>query len=180
MKTRVINIFGGPGSGKSTTRAGLFSLLKLEGTLCEEAPEWCKAKVYEENPYVFTDQIYVFAKQRKQLKQLLGKVALVITDSPLLLSITYDNTYNVRFAPLVLSEFKSFDNINILLQRTKVYSEVGRNQNEAQAISIDEKVELELKNYAIPYYQIPGDRSAPKLIRDLLATLIPDEFGYKI
>lgn len=40
----VINLFGGPGAGKSTTRAGLFHLMKLHGMNCEEFLEWVKQK----------------------------------------------------------------------------------------------------------------------------------------
>ena len=35
----VINLFGGAGAGKPTTRAGLFFILKSRGRVCEEAPE---------------------------------------------------------------------------------------------------------------------------------------------
>ena len=43
----VVNLAGGPGAGKSTTMAGLFSHLKIAGYNCEMAPEWIKGKVYE-------------------------------------------------------------------------------------------------------------------------------------
>lgn len=38
-KTLLVNLFGGPGTGKSTTRAGLFNTLKLTGVNSEEVPE---------------------------------------------------------------------------------------------------------------------------------------------
>lgn len=34
-KTVTVNFFGGPGTGKSTTAAGLFTLLKKKGKHCE-------------------------------------------------------------------------------------------------------------------------------------------------
>lgn len=41
----VINLFAGPGSGKSTTCAGVFNKLKLAGINCEMALEYAKDKV---------------------------------------------------------------------------------------------------------------------------------------
>ena len=44
----VVNLFAGPGSGKSTTCAGVFAKLKLAGVNCEMALEYAKDKVWEE------------------------------------------------------------------------------------------------------------------------------------
>ena len=40
--TLIINLIGGPGSGKSTTAAGLFYKLKQMGIDCEMALEFAK------------------------------------------------------------------------------------------------------------------------------------------
>jgi len=42
MKTIVVNLFAGPGAGKTTTMAGLFSKLKLDNIVCEMATEFAK------------------------------------------------------------------------------------------------------------------------------------------
>lgn len=42
----VINIFGAPGAGKSTTAAALFALMKLEGYKVELATEHAKDRYY--------------------------------------------------------------------------------------------------------------------------------------
>ena len=171
METVVVNIFGGPGCGKSTTRAGLFALLKTKGVVCEEASEWCKNKVYEESKYVFTDQFYIFAKQRKMLKQLEGKVNVIVTDSPILLSAVYDNTNNKLFEPLVMSEFNRFNNINILLRREKPYVTVGRNQTEEEARQVDDQVKKYLDQNGVNYCEIAGTAEAPSLIYHLVSGL---------
>jgi len=46
-KALLVNLFAGPGTGKSTTMAGLFSELKFMGVNCEQAPEFAKEKVWE-------------------------------------------------------------------------------------------------------------------------------------
>ena len=53
----VVNLFAGPGSGKSTTCAGVFSKLKLIGINCEMALEYAKDKVWENSLDVLNDQI---------------------------------------------------------------------------------------------------------------------------
>ena len=45
--SKIINLYGGPGVGKSTTAAGLFYKMKIAGYSCELAYEWIKLKVYE-------------------------------------------------------------------------------------------------------------------------------------
>ena len=117
--TKVINLLGGPGVGKSTCASGLFYTMKKHEISCEIASEWIKEKLYEENRYVFNDQIYVFAKQRKKLIQLLGKVDYVITDSPLVQSIIYGDS-SKAFNSLVLEEFKRFNNVNFVIHRTHI------------------------------------------------------------
>lgn len=43
--TSVINLIGGPGSGKSTTAAGLFFRMKSMGVRCELVTEYAKELV---------------------------------------------------------------------------------------------------------------------------------------
>ena len=47
--TLVVNLYGAPGSGKSTGAAYLFSRLKMNGVDCEYVPEFAKSAVWEEN-----------------------------------------------------------------------------------------------------------------------------------
>lgn len=68
MKTIIINLFGGPGTGKSTLMAQLYAKLKILGYETEMAPEFAKEKVWEESYKTLEDQIYVFAKQLHKIK----------------------------------------------------------------------------------------------------------------
>ena len=53
METKVINLFGASGCGKSTGAAYIFSQLKLHGISCELVPEYAKDKVWEGNEEIF-------------------------------------------------------------------------------------------------------------------------------
>lgn len=164
----VVNLFGGPGSGKSTTMAGLFSKMKLLGMNVEMAPEWIKGKVYEGTPYPPKDQIYVFAKQRKSMIQLLDSVGIILTDSPLLLSILYDTTGNHALSVLIKREFDTFNNLNILLRRVKPYSPIGRYQSEDEARALDQRIRQLLQQYQVSHTEIDGDEFAPRDILNLV------------
>ena len=166
--TLIVNILGGPGSGKSTTRAALFSKLKLLGYNCEESIEWCKAKVYDKNPYVFKDQLYMFSKQRKSILQMINDVDIIVTDSPIILSAIYEDPYDAVHSDLYRYEFSRFNNLNILLDRKKKYNPVGRHQNEEEAKGVDMKIREALDNFNILCYNVPGDENAPSAIYQIM------------
>lgn len=154
---KVINLFGGPGSGKSTSRAGLFYLMKTANMKVEEAPEWIKQKVYEGNRYPFTDQLYVFAKQARILKQLKGKVDYAVTASPLLLSYIFAQERNEAFDKVIIDTFNGFDNINIFLKRVKPYQQFGRYRGEEAAREKDREIKQLLQNLKVPFITLEAD-----------------------
>lgn len=134
---KVINLFAGPGSGKSTTCAGVFSKLKLAGVNCEMALEYAKDKVWEQSFHTLDNQIYIFGKQLHRLWRLKDQVDVVITDSPLLFSIIYDKTCNEKFGALVLDQFNQFENINYFITRGNTYNPKGRMQTLEESMDLD-------------------------------------------
>ena len=156
MNTLVVNFFAGPGAGKSTMSAALFAELKSRGILCELVTEYAKDKVWEESFGVFNDQIYIFGKQNHRIRKLLGKVAVVITDSPVLLSLFYGPGESDEFKALVLWEFSSTRSFNVFLNRVKKYEPAGRMQTETEAIEVDSKIRNVLDECNIPYTTIDG------------------------
>jgi len=166
---KVINIFGGPGTGKSVTRAKLFAELKIGKYNCEEVIEFAKDLVYDESYKVLENQEWIFANQHNRMYRLKDKVDYIITDAPLFNSIVYSGKgeENKNFHGYVFSVFNRYDNLNIYLERETVYQQAGRYQDEKGAKKIDDEV-LRLFNYFDVNYVKVGLRNAVPTIISLL------------
>jgi len=161
---KVINLFSGPGTGKSTTAAGLFYEMKKQGFSVELVTEYAKDLVWEQRHNILEDQIYVFAKQQRRIARLREhNIEWAITDSPIALGLCYTKpgTLGQNFSDLVMEVFGQYENYNYLLTRNVAYNPVGRNQaDEAEARIFDQKVENLLHSYQVPYTKIVGGEPA--------------------
>lgn len=160
MKTLVVNLIGAPGTGKSTTMAGVFAKLKSMGLLCEMVTEFAKELVWEERNETFKDELYIFAKQAHRLFRVNGKVRVVVTDRPLILTVLYNNKYGNKsknLDNLVIEEFNKYDNLNYLLNRVSDYEVEGRNETEEQSNELGEELENILKENNIYYNKLDTD-----------------------
>lgn len=177
----VINLFGGPACGKSTTSAAVFSLLKLHDIETELVTEFAKDLVWEERFKTFKNQHYLFSKQQHRLWRVSDKVDVIVSDSPILLSIVYRQELSSDiFKQFVLEEFNSYNNINFFLNRTKQYHEVGRNQNEQAAKKLDKEIIKILDKHDINYFIINGDFAAPNRIIENILHLFNKKIKVKL
>lgn len=175
-KCIIVNLFSGPGAGKSTTAAGLFHQLKILGLNCELVTEYAKHVTWRENFTTLKNQIYVFAKQHDKMFHLKDKVDVIITDSPIVLSLSYCdfNKVSKSLIPLVLDEFNRPEqvNLNYFMNRVNPYSTKGRTQTEEEAKEKDREVLALLNQYKVPYKLIDADEQAiNKIVEDILKNL---------
>lgn len=166
---KVVNLFGGPGSGKSTTAAGIFYEMKLFNRNVELITEYAKELVYSDRvTFLNSKQEYVFAKQHLRQFILKDKVDWAITDSPLLLSLIYPKIYNTspgeHFDSYVIETFNRYDNINIFLERPATFSNVGRVQTIEESIRVDNLIIDALNNAGIKYETVKADRDVVDVI----------------
>lgn len=176
MKTLLVNLYSGPGVGKSSTMAGVFSELKWIGVNCEMAPEFAKEKVWEESTAILGNQIYVFGKQLHTLYRLQGKVDVIITDSPLLLSIIYGKNEGEPFKNLVLDVHNRFNSLNIFLRRHKKFNPSGRLQTEDEAKEIDRKILNLLESNKIVFAALDsGKETVQKIVNEVMDIIGKDK-----
>lgn len=164
-----INLFSGPGAGKSTTAAGLFFEMKTRDMEVELVTEYAKKLVWQQRHNTLKDQFYVTAKQNHRMSVLKDQVEYCITDSPIILGMFYSpNYYPGTYKEFILDVFNSYDNLNIWIERTKKYNPIGRNQTEIEAREADKGIRKILDDNGIPYFKVMGDHTAPQQILELI------------
>lgn len=153
--TLIVNFFGGPHVGKTTicakTYSSLNSITKLR---IEMALEYAKDQVWSGNFKSLDNQAHVFGEQLKRVLRVLNKVNVIVTDAPLLNSITYCKGTDINFEPLIVEVFNSMQNLNFLIKRTgnkEDYDNIGRYHNYEEAVELDTKILKILNNNNINY-----------------------------
>ena len=160
MKTTIINVYGGPGVGKSTSAAYLFYLLKSQGESVELVSEYVKAWAWEGRKFSNYDEIYFLGKQVRHESMLFGKVKWIVTDAPVYMTAYYASIYcNPKLAHGVGEAAQAFyqqakddghQHLHVMLSRNKPYNPEGRYQTEEQALSVDKGVREMLSKFKVP------------------------------
>lgn len=174
-KSLIVNIYGMPSAGKSTTAAGVFSELKWLNIDCELATEYAKDKVWEGSHNILGNQFFISANQYHRLWRLNGKVDVIITDSPLILGLAYADKEPQEFKDLIVKYYNSFNNLDIFLQRVKPYHTNGRVQTYEEALEKDKQINELFNKYCTQNIaKISGEKeSIPKIV-DLIINLIKE------
>lgn len=155
----------------STGSAYIFSKLKMQGINAELVTEFAKDKVWENNTEVFKNQAYLFGKQSYRMSRCKDKVDVIVTDSPLPLSIFYNNNPSLteNFNNSIMDVFNSYNNVNYLLLRTKPYNPAGRHQSEDESNALKQPMISMLEKYNISYVEVNGEiEGYDWIINDLL------------
>lgn len=157
-KCVVVNIIGGPGTGKSILASEIFSKVKREGITCDVSWEYIKRKLREKALKVVQSQIYIFGKQQFQLFTMKDEVDVIITDSPILLNSVYDKSNCPLLKALILNEYNKYDNLLYLIERdpSVTYEQEGRYQDLEGAKAVDNHLKQFLSDNEIEYKTING------------------------
>jgi adenylate kinase family enzyme len=167
--TKVINLYGGPGTGKSTTASALFAVMKRKGINCELVTEFAKEFVWQHSTIKPIDQVFVVATQVRRQNILNGQVDYIITDSPIPLGIVYNSIYDTRYYDkFILDLYSKFENIDVFLNRKKPYQQMGRFQTEQEAMSLDYSIISMLDYYRVPYIRMDADEYVVENILKIL------------
>jgi|TARA_R110000822_G_scaffold173028_6_gene312608 hypothetical protein len=177
-ETKIINLFAGPGAGKSTIASGIFYEMKKRHIKCDSPYEFPKELAWNESNKVIKDQLYVIANQHRGIVRSFGIVDYIILDSPLLLSLAYKdnytssypaNLYGDSFEKMMIDIHNKYDNINIFLERPiKTHDDDGRFHDEEMSIKLDNKIISILNDNGVSYTKIKVNDDTINFILDLV------------
>jgi hypothetical protein len=173
-KPLVVNLAGPPGAGKSTGAAQVFCALKKLGINCELVAEFAKDKTWEQNSKAIACQEYVFGNQSYRLFRCKDDVDVIVTDSPLPLSIIYSTNPASKesFPKLVMDIFNTYNNITFYINRVKPYNPKGRNQTEAESDTLGNEIQQLFQVLGIQYEVIDGDDAGYSYIVDKVVNIL--------
>lgn len=148
--TQIIDLYGGPGTGKSTSAAFLYYQLKKAGKNVELVREYVKDWAWDNRTINTYDQIYILGKQVRRESMLYGKVDWIVTDCPVYMSAFYAEKYCTPIlAHGVKQAVEAFysqaakdghDHHHYHLNRIKAYKPERRYQSEEEAKKIDNEL----------------------------------------
>lgn len=164
LATVVVNLFGGPGAGKTLAAFRIMSLLTDRGHVCEYVGEYAKELVWDVGSEVMPErtreraarlldgslasQRAIHEVQCRRVERLVGQCDFVVTDSPTLLPAIYlaeSGPGAETFAHAVAERFLARDNFNVLVRRTGAYDEAGHIETLDEAREVDARVERALR-----------------------------------
>lgn len=174
-----IAVCGSPGSGKSTTSAHVFVLMKIKGINVDYVHEYVREELNKGwKPTSMAEQFRILKHQREREDTLPENLEYMITDSPLFLIYYYaiantekplDDSFTLAsLYEDFLQDLMRYDKIYFMI-RDKPYVQDGtryQTEEESDAIHIQLKALLDL--HKVEYVEIKGNKDAAEVIlRDL-------------
>jgi hypothetical protein len=161
MKHLVLNFFGGPSAGKTTTASRMFTLLKESHIDAELVGEFAKDCILQGNLSAIKNQIHLFGHQHHRQLCAYQNSQVAVCDSPLLLCAIYNAGTSEHLTNLTIEQHHRFNNINVFVRRQPniPYSMSGRIHSLDESIIIDQQILDLLTAYKIPfmYYDALGE-----------------------
>lgn len=170
----VVNLFGGPGSGKTTMAARIFAELKQRGVEAACPEEHAKLLIWSGRSWLLDHQVVVVGKIYETLLNLRDKVDVIVVDSPILLGSVYGgNREGAAFHELVRDLHREQDRVNLFVRRPadRPYDPANRREAEDAALDIDFKVNALLERIGEPADVISSDDDAGVLAERIIALI---------
>lgn len=178
----LIDFFGGPASGKSTTSLNLAGKLKCylddyagSGMRVEYVSEAAKDEVWESGTLMLSNQARLLGEQFRRLHRLSAHVQIIVSDSPLWLCEHYGPKKwypTPAWAEVIRAHYESFRVLPILVTRTGRFETKGRVHDEVASAEAHEAIaDIARREYGPTLLEMRADLRTPfRIIEHLAAT----------
>lgn len=170
----IVALYGGPGTGKSTTASLVFGVLKQRGHNVELVHEVAKDFTWEERWATLRNQPYVIAKQLRNYDRCYGQVDAIITDTSSLLGLIYGTNSNPEvaraFQSWVTADWLARRTLNVFLTRDpeRPYNPAGRSQTEQEARDLDRRIAWLLHDLQVPTMSVTMDKDSNEHVDEIV------------
>ena len=172
--TLIVNLFAGPGAGKTTCSWLIAAELKKQNIVTEYVPEYAKELVWDGNlkrvDGSYESESEIFAEKQRRINRLVGKVDVVVTDSPLLQSACFVLERKEDFKQKAIQTSSLYNNFNLFVERGKYYEKAGRIHSLHESKTIDEEIKKLLDSNDI-YYGTYSHNNLDTVVKNIKTTL---------
>ncbi|MEG0359272.1 MAG: zincin-like metallopeptidase domain-containing protein [Anaerorhabdus sp.] len=160
-KTLVVNLYGGPGAGKTTAGLELTCLLKKQGVNAEFVGEYAKELIYDEKEELldgsWENENLMLNEKAHRIDRLVGKVDVIISDAPILQSGFYCKENKEDLLEKATTISSQYNNLNVFINRGNHFSTIGRLHNYEQSILVDNEIINKFKTDKTKYMTMNHD-----------------------
>ena len=182
--TIVINAFGGPGSGKTTSCMNICAELKKQGFNAEYVQEYAKELVYDKNFEILDGskehQFEILKEQVHRMDRLIGKTDFIVTDSPILLNTVYNQQLTPEYERMVSELSGQYQNFSFFMKRDdSQFQTEGRIHDLQESKQKDKEIKSLLKKHKV-YYGTYDHETVDVVVQNAIANfrrLQKDEKG---
>jgi hypothetical protein len=164
-----INLWAGPGVGKSGVSGELFGKFKANSYDCEMVREYAKDLEWS-GTLTQTEQLIISAEQFRRENVIDGKVDIAIVDTCLLAGVMYcPLSYQDNLLKILKELSKKWKSHHYFLERNLniEYETNGRQQTLSESIEIDFKLKKFLKQQKLFYRKVPVHLATERIFKDI-------------
>jgi len=156
----IVNLWGGPGSGKSTAAAGLFFEMKHVGLRVELIHEVARDLMNAQEWGRMDNQLHILSEQDRLLRNAVNseRYDYIISDSPLPMTIAYakDVFKGDWYSQAAMELFNTYLNVNFWIKR-----KYCRNGDVLRAKRLDSALLDILETWGVPHAIVEDSNVAP-------------------
>lgn len=167
-----LQLWGGPGVGKSSVAAGVFYQLKLHGVCCEAPREFVKDEHYRGELQLLSQQT-IIEQQYRNHTAAIDQVDVLVAECPAATPLAYCTPEEyAAYAPQVRRATHDWVTLDVLLLRNPEYGyqTTGRTQTAEEALRFEQDIFIPfVKNWVgAKLIEVPSSSSTVAMLTELV------------